>query len=289
MKKRSLVVLSFLLSICLFVLGIVACDIGSNDGVFKFGDDFTVDGINVTIQVEEDVEFLNFNDKITVSGNASYKVYADLDCSVEITSKEVALLSGDNTYYVLATVNGEDTLYYINIIREGTVISGSLDVEFQYKNNLSDASWSSNMNVAVFDELMWEPGRTIIRYFKIRNSGTLALKYQFRIESTSINDIDVADVIDVYVVDVADDGMQSVTRSDLVDENYKGTITVPTATPLIEGVLDTGDFHIFAVALNMQTSADNIYQGCNLYTDVYVEAFQLTYEGDGFGPDYEIE
>jgi len=287
MKKRVLTILSLILTLCLLVFTFSACDPSTtedNDGVFKFSDDFTVDGINVTIQVEEDVEFLNFNDKITVSGNASYIVSDELDCSVEIPSKEVALSYGDNFYYVLATVNGKDTLYHVTINRKGSS-AGTLDVSLAYKKNINN-SWAE-VKGDIYDGEIWEPGNTVVRYFRIRNEGSLDFNYKLEIKSNVTSGIDIADVVDIYVIDVADDGMQSVSNSDYVPENYKGTVKNPTDKYIFEGTLELGDDSIVAVVLKMQTTANNKYADGEFDVDVCLIATLVEAEEDSFGPEYD--
>ncbi|MBO5223843.1 MAG: hypothetical protein J6C23_04960 [Clostridia bacterium] len=282
MKKRIQTFFTLLLTLCLLVFSATACD--NTSGVFKFSDEFLIEERNVTIQVGSETSTLYFPDKITVSGNASYKVYSDLECTKELVGKEVSLNYGNNLYYILATVNGKDILYHVTINRKGSS-AGTLDVSLAYKKNINN-SWTK-VEGGIYDGEIWEPGNTVVRYFRIRNEGSLDLKYKLSIKSNVTNGIDIADVVDIYVVDVADDGMQSVSNSDYVPENYKGTVKNPTDKYIFEGTLEWGDDSIVAVVLKMQTTANNKYADGEFDVYVCLTVAQVGYEGDSFGDDYD--
>lgn len=69
--------------------------------------------------------------------------------------------------------------------------SGNLDIEVEYSSDLSD--WKTfEEGVNVFDEeALWEPGYTEVVYFRVKNAGSLALKYWMDVqvfeETSSIN------------------------------------------------------------------------------------------------------
>lgn len=71
------------------------------------------------------------------------------------------------------------------------IVSGNLDVEVQFSSDLKD--WKTfEEGVNVFDEnALWEPGYTEVVYLKVKNAGSLALKYwldvQVFTETPSIN------------------------------------------------------------------------------------------------------
>ena len=192
MKKRIQTFFTLLLTLCLLVFSATAC--GNTSGVFKFSDEFLIEERNVTIQVGNETSTLYFPDKITVSGNARYKVYLDLECTKEIVGKEVSLNYGNNLYYILATVDGKDTLYHVTINRKGSS-AGTLDVSLAYKKNINN-SWAE-VKGDIYDDEIWMHGKTVVRYFRIRNEGSLDLKYKLSIKSNLTSGIDCADVIDV--------------------------------------------------------------------------------------------
>ncbi len=58
----------------------------------------------------------SFTNEVEKSGNADYGVYLDIYCNTDVKSKTVPLITGDNTFYILAenTDNG-DVLYTVTI------------------------------------------------------------------------------------------------------------------------------------------------------------------------------
>ena len=85
-----------------------------------------------------------------------------------------------------------------NIIKSGT-----LDVEMYYADGKTDpanAAWTDASTGAIFNYDLWEPGYTEVRHIKIKNAGTLALKYQLNIKANG----EVCD-IKLYVKGLTDD------------------------------------------------------------------------------------
>ena len=183
-----------------------------------------------------------------------------------------------------------------------TIQVGSLKVDLSHK---VDGKWKSikdNSNHKIFDYDKWEPGYTRFETLKIANCGNLALQYKLSIEVagravTGSNGENLADVIDVYVVDGENTSSSSWT--------YKGTLTQVMRNPssFIGGqllpeneVLDSNapssvavGERIVSIALRMQTTAGNAYQGLDV-GDIYVNlvATQWNYEKDSFdNPDYD--
>ena len=65
------------------------------------------------------------------------------------------------------------------------IVAGNLDIELQYKTaNGEWADVAANTNVFAEDTL-WEPGHTEVVYLRIKNAGTLALKYQLGVNIAS--------------------------------------------------------------------------------------------------------
>ena len=61
--------------------------------------------------------------------------------------------------------------------------AGNLDIELSYKNNSTGGEFKkADKNTSVFnDEALWEPGHVEYVVLKIRNAGSLALKYKLGI------------------------------------------------------------------------------------------------------------
>ena len=55
--------------------------------------------------------------------------------------------------------------------------TGNLDVELEYSNDFGTWSKVTDTTKLFQDSTVWEPGRTEIAYLRVKNAGTLALKY----------------------------------------------------------------------------------------------------------------
>ena len=55
--------------------------------------------------------------------------------------------------------------------------SGNLDVELEYSKDFSEWKKVNDTTKVFEDSTLWEPGRTEIVYLRVKNAGTLALKY----------------------------------------------------------------------------------------------------------------
>ena len=178
-----------------------------------------------------------------------------------------------------------------SVTSSGNIIkSGTLDVTMEWadgKTNPADTTWTDASVGAIFNSTLWEPGYTEVRHIKIANEGTLALKYQLNIIANG-EVSELADVIDVYYVDPA---VQVADRTALTDANKLGTLTQVLAniSTTASGNLEAGENHTITLALKMQESAGNKYQGLSIGSDFSVQllATQLTSETDSFDNQYD--
>ena len=99
---------------------------------------------------------------------------------------------------------------------------------------------------------------------------------------------DLADVIDVYYVDPA---QQIADRTDLTDDNKLGTLTdvLANLANTANGELAANTADTITLALKMQESAGNEYQNKSIGSDfsVILMATQLTAESDSFDDQYD--
>ena len=166
--------------------------------------------------------------------------------------------------------------------------------------NVSLAEWDTKAGgyvevgeAPIFNYNLWEPGYTDIAAVKIGNEGTLALKYRLDIIADGATDL--AKVIDVYYYRGGTVTQQSdlPTNFDALkgNENYVnlGTLDKLLADEDNNGVanghLNAGESDFAIIALHMQETAGNIYQGASIGTtfDIVLNATQYTNEQDGFG------
>ena len=185
------------------------------------------------------------------------------------------------------------------VTSSGNVIkSGTLDVAFTWSDDASAAedTWNDVEAVGakpIFDYELWEPGYTSVRYLKVENKGTLALKYKLQIvvhnETVNGTDVKLSDVIDVYYAP----SKGAVPDRDL-DNNPNltklGTLTQFLTGAAVNDVLEKkGDADYATLVLKMQESAGNEYQNLSIGTafDVMLFATQYTYEEDSFDHLYD--
>ncbi|MBQ3056069.1 MAG: leucine-rich repeat protein [Clostridia bacterium] len=138
MKKRILLLLAlFMCLICIFTLA--SCDedcehrdADDNAICDNCGENFTdavdskigfktlaVNGTVVYGKVSNATTSFSFLDEISILGNATFKVFRDLECKDLIESKTATLNSGDNTFYVLEYIGDEvNTLYTVTVRRK---------------------------------------------------------------------------------------------------------------------------------------------------------------------------
>lgn len=182
-----------------------------------------------------------------------------------------------------------------SVTSSGNIIaSGTLDVTMEYKDKLSDANWKDASTNAIFNHENWEPGYKEVKYIKVANEGTLAFKYKINIYPNIVptdGEVNLSDVIDVYLVDVADDGTQSVAKTDLVAANYINTMTEVMKSDefIYDGQLESKKSNIVAIVLKMKETAGNEYMGLSAGDGFTVQllATQLAYEEDSFDDKYD--
>lgn len=175
--------------------------------------------------------------------------------------------------------------------------SGTLDVQLTWTDDAAAAEDTWNDVEAdnadpIFDYELWEPGYTAVRYLKVKNNGTLALKYKVQIitnGSLAQNGVKLSDVIDVYYapskVDVPDRDLDNNTNLTKL-----GTLTqFLTGGAVINDELLATESDYATLVLQMQESAGNEYQGLTVGTsfDIMLFAAQLTYEEDSFDETYD--
>lgn len=124
-----------------------------------------------------------------------------------------------------------------------------------------------NTAVKLFDLSNWAPGDTTTRYIKVKNTGSLALKYDVDFVVSGENNA-LADAIKIDVSKVTDSANVA-----------NGDATGATAEEIImNGVLNnTNDFQIFKIDLTFMQSAGNTYNDAtaDFGLDVILNATQV--------------
>lgn len=178
-----------------------------------------------------------------------------------------------------------------NKIQSGTL---KLDLELYDTEN---KTWNSikESKAPIFDYDLWEPGYTEVQLLKVENEGTLALKWMAKF--VCMEELtDLAKVIDVYVRPYGVVDASAVTFP--ADRNLDGYEKVGTVAEFVNtiettttGNLEAGEAAYLGIALKMQESAGNEYQGMDLGApfDIQILATQYTSESDSFNNQYDAD
>ena len=182
--------------------------------------------------------------------------------------------------------------------------AGNLDVEVQYTldgENWKDLDGASDL----FQKGLWEPGHTEVVALKIKNNGTLALKYaaNMNIVSETVGktkdgkDIVLSDILTVSTLVQQADQIGDITLGLAFNgENsvaYEKTTSFKTGNVLRNDVeLHPNNAHYMFVKVDMAETVGNEanHNGTDIPTinfGVNVLATQFTYENDSFGNDYD--
>lgn len=208
------------------------------------------------------------------------------------STKQALLLSALSLLLCVSMLIGSTFAWFTDsVTSSGNIIkSGTLDVEMYWAKGTEapdSANWEDASKGAIFNYDKWEPGYTEVRHVKIENVGTLAFKYVVNIKANG-EVSKLAEVIDVYFVDPA---TQVSDRAALLDTYKVGTLADVLAgtAGTTHGDLIAGASDSITIALKMQESAGNEYQGLSLGSDfsVQVLATQLTSEKDSFDDQYD--
>ena len=179
--------------------------------------------------------------------------------------------------------------------------AGNLDIELSYKNNSTGGEFKkADKNTSVFnDEALWEPGHVEYVVLKIRNAGSLALKYKLGINianevgSTNVynNAFNLSDYIRFAVLNDDQSSLDrdalvaAATDSKLIKEGYS------KEDHLLAG--ENNNEKVVTLVVWMPTTVGN---EANHKTEVTapsidlgisVAATQYTHESDSFGNTYD--
>ena len=218
-------------------------------------------------------------------------------------TKRALLTSALALVVCLAMLVGSTFAWFTDTATTGVnkIQAGNLDIELSYKNNSTGGEFKkADKNTSVFnDDALWEPGHVEYVVLKIRNAGSLALKYKLGINiageagSTNIynNTFNLSDYIRFAVLN---DDQSSLGRDNLV--------AAATDSKLIKEGYSKED-HLFAGENNsekivtlvvwMPTTVGN---EANYKTDaaapsidlgISVVATQDTVENDSFDDQYD--
>ena len=185
--------------------------------------------------------------------------------------------------------------------KSNKIVSGTLKVDLEVLGEDGNYTSVRDMQDPIFNYDKWEPGYTEVKTLKIQNEGSLALKYQLNVVAQNADCI-LANVIDVYMCFGEPNGTKFTDNNwwhcgtlakMMADENgfTQGKLLPVGATYdgelLGENGVAIGEITA-TIALHMQETADNQYQGLDLGNiDIRLLATQWTYEKDSYDDQYD--
>ena len=207
------------------------------------------------------------------------------------STKHALLLSALSLLMCVSMLVGSTFAWFTDSVTStGNIIkSGNLEVIMEWKDATATGkqlSYADASQDPIFNYDLWEPGYVEAKNIKITNIGTLALRYELNILATGVVS-ELASVIDVFFAE----GEHTLTNRNMSELTFVGTLDkvlagMPDSTC---GDLLAKESDTVTIALKMQESAGNEYQGLSIGSEFAVQllATQLPYEKDSFGPDYD--
>ena len=176
------------------------------------------------------------------------------------------------------------------------IVAGTLDVDLYLWKSATDSTEITNESEPIFGsetsvaaknnaaDTLWEPGKTQVVYLSIKNNGNLDLKY--KVALNVVNPDGGKDLYKVMKYDIIEDATYgSVSAWNATDA--KSVVLGTNATQANDVELKAGAEHKFALAVHMDESAGNEYQGGKVNFDLTVFATQLASEEDSFNNQYD--
>ena len=193
------------------------------------------------------------------------------------------------------------------VSKNNIITSGNLDVELEY--SFDGETWDTvTETTSLFNpDALWEPGHTEVVALKVKNVGSLALKYQLKtnvyLEEEGVNVYGETFKLSDYLVvghsaiqqdNVVGDilmGMATSSREDAIaacsaELAFNEAIDIPSA------YIQPGEGHVVALVVYMPTEVGNEANHDGEHAPVInfgveLVATQYSYESDSFGPDYD--
>lgn len=215
------------------------------------------------------------------------------------STKRSLLLSALSLLMCLSLFVGSTFAWFTDSVVSGEnkIVAGNLDIELEYYDE-NDEWTTVDGATNLFDETLWEPGHTDVVYLRLKNVGSLALKYKLSLsvasETPGINvygdEFLLSDYIRMGVVEDVQPSFASRDEARAAVTNNNGIIGEGYAATG-EMTKDADDLYM-AVVVYMPESVDNKanYRGEKVPTidfGINLVATQLAHEEDSFDDSYD--
>ncbi len=216
-------------------------------------------------------------------------------------TKKSLLASGLSLLCCVALLLGTTFAWFTDNVTSGrnTITAGNLDVELYAMDDAGDYQ-PVRQNESLFDDkALWEPGHTEVVYLKVKNEGTLALKYQLAVtvanETPGTNvDGEAFNLSDYLVFGQAAGTTETIYKTRAAAQTAAGD-TMGLNDYTKPGNLLSGEEEYVALVVYMPEGVDNKANyktgtaAPSIQLGVSVVATQDTVESDSFGTDYDAD
>ena len=180
--------------------------------------------------------------------------------------------------------------------------AGNLDVELEYSKDFTEWKKVNDTTKVFEDSTLWEPGRTEVVYLRVKNAGTLALKYTLGIynlyNSTGKNVLgkkySLSDYVKLGAAEVDAAYADRAAAISAVQDSAK-TLNSIGNTGVVGADLATNTTKVYAMVLYMPTEVGNEanpknndpYWAAKVSFGISVSATQAMSESDSFDNTYD--
>ena len=180
--------------------------------------------------------------------------------------------------------------------------AGNLDVELEYSKDCTNWEKVKDTTKLFEDSTLWEPGRTEVVYLRVKNAGTLALKYTLGIynlyNSTGKNVLgnkySLSDYVKLGVAETKGEYADRAAAISAVQDSAK-TLNSIGYTGVVGADLAPDQIKVYAMVLYMPTEVGNEanpknndpYWAAKVSFGISVNATQAMSESDSFGNTYD--
>ncbi len=216
------------------------------------------------------------------------------------STKRALLLSALSLLICVSMLVGSTFAWFTDSVTSAgnKIQAGTLDVDLYLWNSATDSIEITDESAPIFGgknsivakndaaDTLWEPGKTQVVYLSIKNNGNLDLKY--KVALNVVNPDGGKDLYKVMKYDIIEDATYgSVSAWNATDA--KSVVLGKNATQADDVELKAEEEHFFALAIHMDESAGNEYQGGEVNFDLIVLATQLASEYDSFDDQYDAD
>ena len=220
------------------------------------------------------------------------------------SSKRALLLSALAIVLCIAMLIGTTYAWFTDTASTAVnkLQSGNLDVQLEYSKDFSEWKKVTEETKLFEDSTVWEPGRTEIVYLRVKNAGTLALKYTLGIynlyNSTGKNVLgnkySLSDYVKLGAAEADAAYADRAAAISAVQDSAK-TLNSIGDTGVIGADLATNTTKVYAMVLYMPTEVGNEanpknndpYWAAKVSFGISVSATQAMSESDSFDNTYD--